>query len=315
MIWDLEPADRPAGLLPEDADVDLLVLVDSAQVGRAVADLELLGDGQRRLEADRHVVGHVVAPDRQDARVERRALLEQREVDRAGADVGHGDPELLLGLIEDGIGRGQGVHDELVDLDAGRGHALGQVLDRRRGRRDDVGLDLEPQRAHAERVLDALLAVDAEPAPLDMEDLAVGRDRHGPGDLDRSVHVLARDLAVVTGHGDLSRRVEAFDVLPADADEGAVDLPARQALGALDRVRDGADRLVDVDDDALLEAGRGDGPVAHDRQPPVATHLADERADLAGADVDADEDRFSFHRFVRLRVAAGAPGPRGSGVG
>jgi hypothetical protein len=38
--------------------------------------------------------------------------------------------------------------------------ALGQVLDRGRRRRDDVGLDLEPQRAHPERVLDALLAVD-----------------------------------------------------------------------------------------------------------------------------------------------------------
>ena len=51
--------------------------------------------------------------------------------------------------VEDGLGRGQRVDDELVDLDAGRGHALGQVLDRRRRRRDDVGLDLEPQGAHA----------------------------------------------------------------------------------------------------------------------------------------------------------------------
>ena len=102
------------------------------------------------------------------------------------------------------------------------------------------------------------------------------------------------------GDRDLAGRVEALDVLAADADEGAVDLPAGQALGPLDRVRDGADGLVDVDDDALLEAGRGHGAVAHDRQPAVAAHLADERADLAGADVDADEDRFSFHHLVRL---------------
>src|SRR4029078_11931118 len=31
-------------------------------------------------------------------------------------------------------------------------------------------------------------------------------------------------------------------------------------------------------------------------------HLADEGADLARADVDADEDRFSFHRSVRFRL-------------
>ena len=195
--------------------------------------------------------------------MERRALLEQGEVDGARADVGDGDAELLLGLVEDRLGRGQRVDDQLVDLDAGRGDALGQVLDRGRRRRDDVGLDLEPQRAHPERVLDALLAVDAEAASLDVEHLAVGRDRHRAGDLDRPVDVLARDLAVVAGDRDLAGRVEALDVLAADADEGAIDLPARQALGALDRVRDRADGLVDVDDDALLEArtpGRSRGP-------------------------------------------------------
>ena len=148
------------------------------------------------------------------------------------------------------------VDHELVDLDAGRGDALGQVLDRGRGGRDDVGLDLEAQRAHPERVLDALLAVDREAAPLDVEDLAVGRDRHRAGDLDGAVDVLAGDLAMVGGDRDLAARVEALDVLAADADEGAVDLPARQPLGALDGVGDRADGLVDVDDDALLEARR-----------------------------------------------------------
>ena len=207
---------------------------------------------------------------------------------------------------------GERVDDELVDLDPGRGDALGQVLDRGRGRRDDVGLDLEPEGAHPERILDALLAVDREAASLDVEDDPVGRDRDGPGDLDGAVDVLAGDLAMMGGDRDLAARVEALDVLAADADEGAVDLPAGQALGALDRVGDRADGLVDVDDDALLEAGRRDRPVAHDRQPAVAAHLPDERTDLARADVDADEDRFSFHRSVRLRSWFGSTG---SGAG
>ena len=218
-----------------------------------------------------------------------------------GADVGDRHAELLLGLGQDRLRRGERVDHELVDLDPGRGDALGQVLDRGRGRRDDVGLDLEPQGAHPERVLDALLAVDREAASLDVEDVPVGRDGDRPGDLDRAVDVLARDLAVVRRDRDLAARVEALDVLAADADEGAVDLPAGQALGALDRVRDRADGLVDVDDDALLEPGGGHGAVAHDRQPAVAAHLTDEGADLARADVDADQDRFSFHRSVRLR--------------
>ena len=60
-------------------------------------------------------------------------------------------------------------------------------------------------------------------------------------------------------------------------------------------VRDGADGLVDVDHDTLLEPGRGHGPVAHDREAPITADLADERADLGRADIDADEDRFPFH--------------------
>ena len=223
-------------------------------------------------------------------------------------------PEVLLGLVEDGLGGGQRVDDELVDLHAGRGHALGQVLDRGGRGRDDVGLDLEAQRAHPERVLDALLAIDREAAPLDVEHLAVGRDGDRARDLDGPVDVLAADLAMMTGHGHLARRVEALDVLAADAHEGAVDLPAGQALRLLDGVGDRPDGLVDVDDDALLEARCRDGPVAHDRQTPVPADLADEGADLAGADVDADEDRFSFHRVVRLRSACG-PWSRGSGAG
>ena len=174
-------------------------------------------------------------------------------------------------------------------------HALGQVLDRGGRRRHDVGLDLEPQRAHAQRVLDALLAVDGEPAPLDVEHVAVVGDRDRARDLDRAVDVLAGDLAVVRRDGDLARGVEALDVVAADADEGAVDLPARQALGALDGVGDRADRLVDVDHDALLEPRGRDRPVAHDREPSVTGDLADQRADLGRADVDADQDRFPFH--------------------
>ena len=149
--------------------------------------------------------------------------------------------------------------------------------------------------AHPERVLDALLAVDDEPARQDVEDLAVRRDRDRPGHLGRPVDVLVGDLPIVAADGDRAPRVLALDVLPADADEGPVDLPAGEALGLLDRLGDRVDRLLDVDDDALLQAGRRDRALADDGQPAVPAHLADERGDLRRPDVDPDQDRFSFH--------------------
>ena len=74
--------------------------------------------------------------------------------------------------------------------------ALGQVLERGRRAVDDVRLHLEPDGAHAQRVLDALLAVDREVARQDVEDLAVRRDGDRPRDLGRPLDVLAADLAM-----------------------------------------------------------------------------------------------------------------------
>ena len=127
------------------------------------------------------------------------------------------------------------------------------------------------------------------------DDLARG-DRHGAGDLDSPIDVLAADLLALPADRDLSGRVQALDMLPADRDERPVDLPAGESLGALDGFRDRADRLVDVDDDALLQPRRRHSAVAHDGHPAVAADLADQGADLGRADIDPDQDRFSLHR-------------------
>ena len=106
-LADLAAADRPAGVLAEDGDRDLLVVGDRVEVAGPVLDLQLLGDLEAGLQAEGDVVGHVVPADRQDRGPERRAVREHREIDRAGADVGDRDAELLLGLAQDGVGRGE----------------------------------------------------------------------------------------------------------------------------------------------------------------------------------------------------------------
>jgi hypothetical protein len=221
----------------------------------------------------------------------------------AGADVGPGDAQLLLGLGQHRFRGREGARDQLVDLHARREHAFGQVLDGGRGRRDDVRLDLEPDRAHPERVLHALLAVDDEPARQDVEHLAVARDRHGARDLGGAIDVLAGDLAVVAADGDRAARVLGLDVLAADADERPVDLPAAEALGVLHRRRDGVHGLIDIDDDALLQPGGRHGTLADDRDAAIAADLADQRDDLRRPDVDPDQDRLSFHALVVPRCA------------
>src|SRR6185436_6212193 len=75
-------------------------------------------------------------------------------------------------------------------------------------------------------------------------------------------------------------------------DERLVDLPAREPLGPFDRVADGPHGLLDVDDRAALQPRRRHGAMADDGQAAIAADLADERAHLAGADVERDEDPF-----------------------
>ena len=310
----LEPADRPAGVLAEDRDADLLVLVDAAQVARPVLDLELLGDLEARLEPDRDVVGDVVAADRQDracGTASRRRTARGRSCPAPMSATA--TPSSFSVSDRTASADGERVDDELVDLDPGRGDALGQVLDRGRRRRDDVGLDLEPERAHPERVLDALLAVDREAARRDVEDVAVRRDRDRPGDLDRPVDVLAGDLAVVAADRDLAARVQALDVLAADADEGAVDLPARTAArrcSTASAIEWTVWSMLTTTPFFSPDAGTVPWPMIVSR--PSRLDLADEGADLARADVDADQDRFSFHRSV---TSPSLVRSRGSGAG
>ena len=148
----------------------------------------------------------------------------------------------------------------------------------------DVGLDLEPHRAHAQRVLDALLAIDHEAARQDVQHLAVGRDGHRTGDLRRALDVLAGHLTPRAADGDRAARVLALDMVAANGHDGRLDAVARQPLGRLARGANRVDRLVDVDDDALLEAADAlTEPLPMTVTAPSRPNLADERHDLARA--------------------------------
>ena len=102
----------------------------------------------------------------------------------------------------------------------------------------DVGLDLEPDRAHPERVLDALLAVD---------DVAARGRTWRTSRFDGIETARATSVARLTSSRATSRPWPLTATAPREfwlstccpptPDEGAVDLVAGQALGLLDRAR------------------------------------------------------------------------------
>src|SRR5688500_17316708 len=121
---------------------------------------------------------------------------------------------------------------------------------------DDVRLDLEPDRAHAEWVLDAILAVDDEAARSSVQHLAVRRDAHGPRHFGRPLDVLAADLAPRATDRDRATGILRVHVVAAHSHDCRLDPVAGHPLRRLARATNRADRLFDVDDDALLDARR-----------------------------------------------------------
>src|SRR5207302_1419255 len=97
--------------------------------------------------------------------------------------------------------------------------------------------------------------------------------------------------------------VHAADMAPRDPREGARDLDPGHLLGLADGSPDRLDRRVDVDDDPAPEPARGCAADADDVQAAPGRGLGDDRANLRGADVQADDEigRLRAPHLVLLR--------------
>src|SRR5690606_15886716 len=109
-----------------------------------------------------------------------------------------------------------------------------------------------------------------------------------------ALHVGAGDVvAAPDGRHAVAR--EGLEVAARHAHPGGADVDAGHALSRRHRLPDGGDGALEVDHDALAQAVGGHGALADDVEHAVGGHLADHRADLGGADVEADDYTFVTH--------------------
>ena len=209
---------------------------------------------RRRAQADRDVVGHLVAGDRDHRRVPNRAAGEHRDVGRAAADVDQAHAQFLFVVGEHGVARRQLLEHDVLDGEAAALHALHDVLRGALGAGDDVHLRFQAHAGHADRLADAFLAVDQEFLRQDVQDLLVGRNRDGARRVDHALDVFGRHFLVADR--DDAVRVQAAHVAAGDAGVHRVNLAAGHQLRFLDGALDRLHRRLDVDDDAALQAAR-----------------------------------------------------------
>ena len=284
------PGDLPVGAAAHPGNGDGVRARHQGGQRAPVLDLDGLGLVDGRAQADGDVVGHVGAAERHDGRVADRALVEDRHVGGAAAEVEQDHAEVALVVAQHRVARGQRLEHEVEDPQVGALDGAADVL--RRGHRagDDVDLGLEPHAAHPHRVLDAVLVIHDVLLRDDVDDLAVHGDGDGLGRLDHPVHVGRADLVVPARDRDDAAAVDAADVVAGDAGVDALHRHARHALGFVHRALDAGDGLLEVHDHAPAQslAGRGAHPHHPRSAGAVAAGVRDDAGDLRGADVQSD---------------------------
>ena len=252
-----------------------------------VLDLDLLGMQGWRAQRHRDVAGHQITGDRDAGGVLDRAIGEHRDIGGAGADVDQRDSELLFVLGQHRLAGRDLVQDQVVDLQAAAGDALGDVLHCAVGSGNQVHLHLEPHTRHPDRLADAIGGIDHEALGHDVQNPLVSRNGDRACRLQHTLDIGVVNLRIADR--DSAVRVARADVGAGDAGEHRVNLAVGHQLGFLDRALDRGFGRLDVDHHAALQPAGGMRTEPDDLDPAVFLDLANDGHDLAGADIETDD--------------------------
>src|SRR5215467_5470047 len=198
---------------------DFVALRNQGHDGVAVDFLDFFGFRQRSAQTDGKIAGEVIPAQRNHSRPRHRALEENDELGRAGANVGQTDAQFTLVGTQDRIGRGERLIDCVVDVDSSLVHGSNHVLRGAVCRGHHVDADLETRSHHAERIVHARLIVENKLLGEKVKNLAIGRQRDGARALDGLLDLVASDFAGTSTEAETSVRVDAANVRSADADD------------------------------------------------------------------------------------------------
>ncbi len=273
-------------------------------------DLEPFRFRQRRPQTRGDIRRQMITAKRQYRRMHHRTVVKNDNVGGPATDIDQRDADFTLLREERGVGRSQRLEHQFRRGDRRALAALRQILPVALRRGDDMNPRLEPHARHPERIAHTLLVVDRVLLRQNMQHLPIERNRDGPRRVDYPLDVALTDLAPAHRHDTVA--VEAPDVRAGDADHRRADPHAGAALrfgtGGPNRI----DRRLDIDHHALAQPAAWGDAVTNHGERTVSRLLRDQRANLAGADVD------SAQRVLHRLAVTSGPGlrrPCSAGVG
>mmetsp|Transcript_46803 Transcript_46803/g.110112 ORF Transcript_46803/g.110112 Transcript_46803/m.110112 type:complete len:251 (+) Transcript_46803:1966-2718(+) len=225
-----------------------------------------------------------------------RSACEYRDIGRAGADIHQGHAQVALVGGQCGMAGSTRVQNQLIDLQTATAHALDNVFGRALSAGHDMHLDLQPAAAHADGFLD-LVAVDDKFLRLDQQQSLIVGNIDGLGGLDDPGHINGRDLLVP--HDDHAGRVLPPDMAAGDPGVDPGNLAVGHHFGLFERLLDGLDGGVNIDDHAALEPMRCRDAQAGDTQFAIRQYFSHDRHDFGGPDIQPDDQILVFLGHVR----------------
>src|SRR3984957_19717840 len=176
-------------------DFDGGVFLEQRAEGAAVQAFNFFGFVDGGAQADREIVGEVVAADRDGGGVARDAAGKSDEFGGAAADVEQAGAEFAFVLGQARFGGGQRFKHGIVDADAGPIHGGDDILGGGAGGGDDVHVGFEARAHHADGVADIVLSIEKKFLRKDVKNFAVFRQLHAAGGFDGATHIVALNVA------------------------------------------------------------------------------------------------------------------------
>src|SRR5262249_37156704 len=143
--------------------------------------LDLLRFLKRRAQSDCYVVGEMVTADRNRSAMRYRSLIEDNDFGGARANVQQAGTQFALVQLENGIGAGERLEDDIIHVNTCAIRGGDEVLCRTGRTGHNMSIHFQAVRNHANRVLYAALIVDNEFLRQQVEGLPVSRQRYGAG--------------------------------------------------------------------------------------------------------------------------------------
>ena len=177
-----------------------------------------------------------------------------RNIRFAAADIDQHTAEFLFVFRQDRFTGGNRFQNRVAGQQSASIDGCDDILCGGRGTGYDMHVNFEACSHHTERIAYAGLIIDGEFLGQDVDDLAIGRQGHGPGRLDDTSYVVAVDLARTCWDRSNAAAVEAFDMWTRETDVNRFDLAMSHRLGFGDAFLDRFNDSFQADDRTLLDS-------------------------------------------------------------